>query len=68
MIFEQFYLGCLAHASYLIGSDGVAAVVDPQRDVRIYLDAAREPGCASLISSRRTCTRISSPGTRSWRR
>ncbi len=44
MIFEQFYLGCLAHASYLIGSDGVAAVVDPQRDVGIYLDAAREHG------------------------
>jgi glyoxylase-like metal-dependent hydrolase (beta-lactamase superfamily II)/rhodanese-related sulfurtransferase len=42
MIFEQFYLGCLAHASYLIGSDGVAAVVDPQRDVGIYLEAARE--------------------------
>ncbi len=42
MIFEQFYLGCLAHASYLIGSEGVAAVIDPQRDVQIYLDAARE--------------------------
>jgi glyoxylase-like metal-dependent hydrolase (beta-lactamase superfamily II)/rhodanese-related sulfurtransferase len=44
MIFEQFYLGCLAHASYLIGSDGVAAVVDPQRDVGIYIDAARQRG------------------------
>ena len=44
MIFEQFYLSCLAHASYLIGSDGVGAVVDPQRDVEIYLDAARERG------------------------
>jgi hydroxyacylglutathione hydrolase len=44
MIFEQFYLGCLAHASYLIGSEGVAAVVDPQRDVGIYLDAASERG------------------------
>src|SRR5215510_11337433 len=44
MIFEQFYLGCLAHASYLIGSEGIAAVVDPQRDVDIYLDAAREHG------------------------
>ena len=40
MIFEQFYLACLAHASYLIGSDGAAAVIDPQRDVRQYLDAA----------------------------
>ena len=31
MYFRQFYLGCLAHASYLIGSAGEAAVVDPQR-------------------------------------
>ena len=44
VILEQFYLGCLAHASYLIGSEGEAAVVDPQRDVRIYLDAARQHG------------------------
>ena len=44
MFFKQFYLGCLAHASYLIGSDGVGAVVDPQRDVDTYIDAAREAG------------------------
>jgi len=44
MYFEQFYLGCLAHASYMIGSEGVAAVVDPQRDVEIYLEAARQNG------------------------
>ena len=44
VIFEQFYLGCLAHASYLIGSDGIAAVVDPQRDVQIYLDTAASLG------------------------
>src|SRR5439155_1505890 len=30
---EHFYLGCLAHASYLVESNGVAAVIDPQRDV-----------------------------------
>jgi len=42
MYFEQFYLTCLAHASYLIGSEGEAAVVDPQRDVDIYLKAADE--------------------------
>src|SRR5258706_8356230 len=41
MFFKQFYLGCLAHASYLIGSDGEAAVVDPQRDVDQYIDEAR---------------------------
>ncbi len=40
MYFKQFYLGCLAHASYLIGSDDEAAVVDPQRDVDQYIDEA----------------------------
>ncbi len=40
MYFEQFYLGCLAHASYMLASAGEAIVVDPQRDVEIYLQAA----------------------------
>ncbi|MFZ0320539.1 MAG: rhodanese-like domain-containing protein [Candidatus Sulfotelmatobacter sp.] len=40
MYFEQFYLGCLAHASYMMASEGEAIVVDPQRDVEIYLKAA----------------------------
>jgi hydroxyacylglutathione hydrolase len=40
MYFKQFYLGCLAHASYLIGSDGEAAIVDPQRDVEQYIKEA----------------------------
>jgi glyoxylase-like metal-dependent hydrolase (beta-lactamase superfamily II)/rhodanese-related sulfurtransferase len=44
MYFQQFYLSCLAHASYLIGSDGEAAVVDPQRDVDIYLEDAKAHG------------------------
>jgi len=44
MYFKQFYLGCLAHASYLIGSDGEAAVVDPQRDVDQYIAEADSEG------------------------
>jgi hydroxyacylglutathione hydrolase len=44
MYFKQFYLGCLAQASYLIGSEGEAAVVDPQRDVDQYIDEARVQG------------------------
>src|ERR1044072_9181349 len=44
MYFKQFYLGCLAHASYLIGSEGEAAVVDPQRDVDEYLNEADAQG------------------------
>ena len=42
MYFEQFYLGCLAHASYMLASEGEAMVIDPQRDVEIYLTAAAE--------------------------
>ncbi len=37
---ERFFLDCLAHASYMIASEGVAAVIDPQRDVGIYLEMA----------------------------
>lgn len=44
MVLEQFYLGCLAHASYLVASNGEAAVIDPQRDVEIYVEAARKLG------------------------
>jgi hydroxyacylglutathione hydrolase len=47
VILEQYYLGCLAHASYLIADEasGQAAVVDPQRDVEQYLDDAARLGC-----------------------
>jgi len=46
MILEQYYLGCLAHASYLIGDEtaGTAVVVDPQRDVDGYIEDARRLG------------------------
>jgi glyoxylase-like metal-dependent hydrolase (beta-lactamase superfamily II) len=46
MIFQQFYLTCLAHASYLIGDDTSrrAVVVDPQRDVGQYVAFAAERG------------------------
>jgi hydroxyacylglutathione hydrolase len=46
MYFEQFYLGCLAHASYMLASEGEAVVVDPQRDVELYLKAAADQGVA----------------------
>ncbi len=38
MVIERFYLSCLSHASYIIASEGQAAVVDPQRDVEIYIN------------------------------
>src|SRR5438874_10331799 len=44
MHFRQFYVGCLAHASYLIGDGGEALVVDPSRDIQMYLDEAEAHG------------------------
>lgn len=46
MAIEQFYLGGLGHQSYLITDEGTgqAAVVDPRRDVAIYLEAAAARG------------------------
>jgi len=43
MIFKQYYLGCLSHASYLIGDEEsrIAAIVDPQRDIEQYLEEAK---------------------------
>jgi glyoxylase-like metal-dependent hydrolase (beta-lactamase superfamily II)/rhodanese-related sulfurtransferase len=47
MILKQYYLGCLAHASYLIADQetGEAAVIDPQRDVEQYIGDAESLGC-----------------------
>jgi hydroxyacylglutathione hydrolase len=44
MILKQFYLNCLAHASYLVGDEQahIAAVIDPQRDIDQYLTFAAE--------------------------
>ena len=46
MIFTQHYLACLSHASYLVGDEttGRAVVVDPRRDVDVYLAQAAEYG------------------------
>ena len=44
MEIERFYLGCLAHASYLVHDNGEAAVIDPQRDVDLYIDEAQKRG------------------------
>lgn len=46
MILEQFVLESLGHASYLIASEqtGEAFVLDPRRDVEIYLEAGRRHG------------------------
>jgi hydroxyacylglutathione hydrolase len=46
-VLKQYYLSCLAHASYLIADEhsGAAVVVDPQRDVHGYLEDAAQLSC-----------------------
>jgi glyoxylase-like metal-dependent hydrolase (beta-lactamase superfamily II) len=46
MILKQYYLGCLAHASYLLGDEesSTAVIVDPQRDIQLYLADAEKLG------------------------
>jgi hydroxyacylglutathione hydrolase len=41
MLVQQFYLNGLAHSSYLLGGSSSCAIVDPQRDVQIYIEAAK---------------------------
>lgn len=46
MFFQRYYLGCLAHASYMIADEEtkIAAVIDPQRDVDLYVKDAEHHG------------------------
>lgn len=44
MNIEQIYTGCLAHAAYYIESNGVAAIFDPLREVKSYIDKASKDG------------------------
>src|ERR1700745_3248149 len=42
MYVEQLYTGCLSEAAYYIESEGEAAIIDPLRDIEVYLDLAKE--------------------------
>src|SRR5947207_1952299 len=46
LVFTQYYLACLSHASYLVGDEttGRAVVVDPRRDIDVYLEDAAARG------------------------
>ena len=65
MILKQYYLGCLAHASYLLGDEAssTAIIVDPQRDIQQYLADAENPGSRSATSFSLTSTPTLSPDT-----
>ncbi|MEP6845802.1 MAG: rhodanese-like domain-containing protein [Panacibacter sp.] len=42
MYIEQLYTGCLSEAAYYIESNGEAAIIDPLRDIEVYLQMADE--------------------------
>jgi len=46
MFLQRYYLECLSHASYMVADEKTktAAVIDPRRDINIYLDDARAHG------------------------
>lgn len=46
MFLQRYYLECLSHASYMVADEKtkVAAVIDPRRDIDIYVEDAREHG------------------------
>ena len=42
MFIRQLYTGCLSESAYFIESNGEAAVIDPLRDIEVYIELARE--------------------------
>lgn len=44
MFVQQFFVPGLAHSSYLLGGAATCAIIDPRRDVGIYLEAAASMG------------------------
>ena len=46
MFLQRYYLECLSHASYMVADEKtkVAAVIDPRRDIDIYVEDARGHG------------------------
>ena len=45
MYIEQLYTNCLSEAAYFIESDGEVAIIDPLRDIDIYIKMAAEKKC-----------------------
>lgn len=44
MIVQQFFVNGLAHISYILGGSKTCGVIDPRRDIHIYLDTAKSMG------------------------
>ena len=49
MFVQQFFVRGLAHSSYLLGGTNTCAIIDPRRDVDMYLKAAKEMAGAVVV-------------------
>lgn len=63
LLFEQIYTDGIAQISYLVGDTdaGIAAVIDPRRDIEVYLERARAHGVHLRTPLKRTSTPTSCP-------
>ena len=46
MFVQQFFTKGIAHSSYLLGGSRTCAIIDPRRDVQVYIEAAQDMGMA----------------------
>ena len=72
VIFEKIKTPGLSHLSYLVGSSGKAAVIDPRRDCEIYVEKARAEGLeiTHILETHRNEDFVSGapvPGRNDWR-
>jgi hydroxyacylglutathione hydrolase len=44
MLIKHYFIKKIAHSSYILAGSEICAVIDPQRDIDIYIDEARELG------------------------
>ena len=49
MFIKQLYTGCLSEAAYYIEDNGEAAIIDPLRDIDVYLELAKERNASDQI-------------------
>ena len=68
MLLKHFFVKKIAHSSYILAGKNSCAVIDPQRDIDVYIHEARAQGVeiTHILQTHRML--ISSPGTWTWQR
>ena len=68
MFVQQLFIKGIAHSSYLLGGTSTCAIVDPRRDVHIYIDAAEEMGMTITHILETICMQTSSLAISIWQK